>query len=101
MVPDIGDITADHIPTAIHAMTEVAVLEGTPSALLPATAAACTALQPMDTLVTPHTTVAPHLAFTTFSHLHRLELVSLQQLPPHNTRSPIQESQATPKTQPQ
>ena len=45
MVTDIGDVIADHSPSHVHTMTEVAVLEETLHALLPATAAA---------LVTPH-----------------------------------------------
>ena len=30
MVPYIADITADHSPTPVHAVTEAAALEGTP-----------------------------------------------------------------------
>ena len=33
MVPDLGDITADHSPSPIHTTTETAVLEGTHHAL--------------------------------------------------------------------
>ena len=44
MVSDTGDNTADHSPTPIHSTTQVPVLEGTSSALLPATAAAHTTL---------------------------------------------------------
>ena len=36
MVPDIGDITANHSPTPVHTVTEAAALGGTPHAL-PAT----------------------------------------------------------------
>ena len=46
-------------------MTKAAALRNTPRALLPATTAAHTTLQPMDAPITPHTvmmtgTVAPH-----------------------------------------
>ena len=57
MVPDIGDITADHSPTPIQKLTEAVALEGTPHVSLPSTAAACTALQPMDAPITPHTVI--------------------------------------------
>ena len=67
MVPDIGDISAGHNPTPVPTTTEAAALEGTLCNPLPATAAAYTALQPMDTPVTPHTViptgiVTPHPA---------------------------------------
>ena len=67
MVPDIGDITADHSPSPVHPVTKAAALEGTPHTLLPATAAAHTTLQSMDPLVTLHAmimtgTVTPHPA---------------------------------------
>ena len=52
MAPDIGDISAGHNPTTIPTMTEAAVLEGTPHAPLPATAAACITHQPMDAPIT-------------------------------------------------
>ena len=39
MVPDLGDITADHSPSPIYMVTNAAALEGTPHTLLPATAA--------------------------------------------------------------
>ena len=50
MVPDIADISANHIPTAIPIVKEAAVSEGTHCAPLPATAAACTGLWLMDAL---------------------------------------------------
>ena len=53
MVPDIGDITADHSPHPVHTMTEAAALEGTSCTLLPATATACAAFQSMDAPITP------------------------------------------------
>ena len=53
MVPDIRGITADHSPAPIHTTREAATLEGTMHALLPATAAAHIALQPMDKPITP------------------------------------------------
>ena len=70
MVPDIGDISAGHRPTTIPTMTEAAVLEGTPCAPLPDTAAAYSALQPMDAPITPCTmtptgTVTSHPTLTT------------------------------------
>ena len=68
MVPDIEGITADHNPTPIHTVTEAAALEGTPHTLL-STTAASTALQLMDTPITPNAvittdTVAPHPTLT-------------------------------------
>ena len=71
MVPDIGDITADHSPAPIYTTTEAATLEGTPHALLPATAAACAALQLMDAPITPHamiptSIVEPHPTLAIF-----------------------------------
>ena len=50
-------------------MTEAAALEGTPYALLPATTAACAALQLIDASITPHIImptgiVAPQPALT-------------------------------------
>ena len=65
MVTDIGAVTADHSPAPIHAMTEVAVLESTSHALLPATRAAHTAVQQMDAPIIPHAIVAPHPALVT------------------------------------
>ena len=65
MVWDIEDVTADHSPTPIHTTTELAVSEGTPCALLPATTADHTALQLMDAPITPHVIVAPHPTLTT------------------------------------
>ena len=70
MVPDIGDISLDNSPTAIPIVTEGAVLEGTPHALLPATTAAYNILQLMDTSITPCTMrstgiVTPHPTLTT------------------------------------
>ena len=61
MVPDIGDIRADHSPAPIHTATKAA-----PCTLLPATTADHTALQPMDIPVIPCTMitmgkVTPHL----------------------------------------
>ena len=53
MVPQIGDITADHSPTPILTMTEAAALKGTPHALLPATTVVHATLQAMDTPITP------------------------------------------------
>ena len=53
MVPDIGDITADHSPTPIYTMTEAEALEGTPHTLLPATTAAYIVLQLMNAPVFP------------------------------------------------
>ena len=94
MVSDIGDITADHSPAPIHATTEVAVLEGTPCALCPAIAAACTTLRVMDgpvtpcAIVTPYPTLATSPAGTTHATLCHWMPVSLQQLPPHNTMIP-------------
>ena len=69
MVPDMGDISAGHSAATVPTMTEAAVLEGTPDAPLPATAAAHAALWLMDTpittctmtptgIVTPHPTLA-------------------------------------------
>ena len=65
MVPYIRNITSDHSPTPIHTTTEATTSEGMPHAVLPATAAAYTALQPLDTpamittgIVTPHPTLA-------------------------------------------
>ena len=55
---DKGDISAGHSPTHIPTTTEAATLEGTPHALLPATTAACAALQLMDAPISP-TTVIP------------------------------------------
>ena len=48
-----NNISAGYSPTPILTNKEAAVLEGTSHALLPATAAACTALQLMDAPVTP------------------------------------------------
>ena len=53
MVLDIGNITADHSPAPIHTATESAALEGTPHALLLATAAAHATLQSMIAPITP------------------------------------------------
>ena len=101
MVTDIGDITADHSPFPVNAMTEVGVLEGIPHSLLPATTAAHATLQPIDAPITTPAIVAPHptlLPQVPFIPLHGLESVSLQQLPPDNARIPTQESQAMSKT---
>ena len=54
MVPDIGDISADHGPAAVPTMTETAVLEGTSCTLLQATTAACTTIWLIDAPITPH-----------------------------------------------
>ena len=65
MIPDIGDITADHSPTPIYDVTEAATSEGTPHALLIAITAAPTALQLMDVPIMITTgIVAPHPALT-------------------------------------
>ena len=69
MVSGIGDITADHSPTTVHTVTEVAALEGTPQNLHPATTAGHTTLQLMDAPITLHTIgltgiVTPHPTLT-------------------------------------
>ena len=83
MVPDVGDITADHSPTPVHTMTEATTLEGTPHTLLPATTATHTTLQPMEAstvittgIVVPHPilTISLHVPLTP---LHRSETLSL------------------------
>ena len=48
---------SNHSPTPIHTTTEARALEGTPHSLLPATAAAHAALQPMDPPITPCATI--------------------------------------------
>ena len=53
----------------ILAATEVAVLEGTPHALLPATAATPATLQLMDAPITPHAIAASYPALTTYATL--------------------------------
>ena len=70
MVPDIGDISADHSPAAIPTVTETAVLEGTHHALLLATTANHTTLWIMDAPITPNAMVStgivtPHPTLTT------------------------------------
>ena len=65
MVPHIGDDTADHRHAPIQVSTKVAVLEGTPHALLPATAATWATLQLMNTPITPHAIATPHPTFAT------------------------------------
>ena len=105
---DIGVTTADHIPTTVHNMTEAAALEGTSHALLPATITACATLQLMDAPITHCTMITtgtvtplptldflPQMALTPF---HRLELLSLQWLPPCSARFSTQEDKAMPKT---
>ena len=84
MVSDIGDISAGHSPTFIPTVTEVAVIEGTPHALL-ATAAAHAAPQVMDAPITPHVMIptsivalTPHLTlllWVPLTPLHRLDPV--------------------------
>ena len=108
MVPDIGGISAGHSHTLIPIMTESAVLEGRPHALPPATIVAYAIPQPMEAPITRHTMIQtgmvncilhlPLLSWEPLTQLHRLELVSLQQLMPHITRISAQESQAMPKT---
>ena len=66
MVPDIGNDTADHSHDPIHAMTEIAVLEGTPHTLHPTTTATHAALQLMYALGTPHAIATNHPALVTF-----------------------------------
>ena len=61
MAPDIGDISAGHSPTHIPTMTEAAVLEGTPYALL-AIAAAHAAPQLMNVPITPHAVISTGIA---------------------------------------
>ena len=58
MVPDIGDISAGQAHTIIPSMTEVAVLEDIPHALLPATASTHTTLWPIDGPIAPHAVTA-------------------------------------------
>ena len=76
MVPDIGDITADHSPTPILAVTEAAALERTLHALLTATTATHAAPHLLDApiipcvmiltgIVTPHPTLTIPLASAT------------------------------------
>ena len=48
MVPDIGDISADHSPATSLTVTETAVSEGSPHPPLPATTAAHAILWQMD-----------------------------------------------------
>ena len=69
MVPDIGDITADHSSAPIYTLTEAADLEGTPCTLPPATTSAHAILQPIETPITLHTMiptgiVVPHPTLT-------------------------------------
>ena len=52
MVPDMGDVSAGHSPATIPTVTEAAVLQGTPCAPLPATAAAHATLWLMDAPIT-------------------------------------------------
>ena len=59
MVPGMGDISAGSSPISIPTMTEAAVSEGTSHAPHPATAAARTTLQPMDSPITTHTMNQP------------------------------------------
>ena len=103
MASDIGNITADHRSASIHTVTEAAALEGTPCALLPATAAAHTTLQQLDTPIIPHDViprgiVAPHptLAISP-TQIHRLVPIVLQQLLPCSIRISAQEGQTIPK----
>ena len=79
---DIGDISAGHSPALIPTMTEAAVLEGTPHALLPATAAAHAAPQLMDAPITPCTVIQKGIAA-----LH-----------PALTTSPVGTTHVTPQT---
>ena len=71
MVPDMGDIPADHNPTTIPTLTGAAVSEGTHHAPHPATTAACATLQLMDApiaicaLTHPTGIVESHSTFTT------------------------------------
>ena len=65
MVPDVGDVTADHSLTPIDATMEVAVLEGKSCTPLSATTAAQMTLQLMDPPVTPHNIVTPHPTLAT------------------------------------
>ena len=55
MVPDIGDVPADHRPIPIYTETEAEASECTSNDLLPATAAAHATIQSMDTPITPFT----------------------------------------------
>ena len=57
MAPDIGNITADHSPVPVHTKTEAAALEGTPYTHLPATAAACATIQPIDAPIAPQAVI--------------------------------------------
>ena len=70
IVPDKGDISADHSPATVSTMREATVLDGTPHAPLPATIAAHAALWPMDAPITTCAMtlagiVTPHPAPTT------------------------------------
>ena len=76
MVPDMGDISAGHSPAANPTVIEAAILEGTPHAPLPATAAALPAPEQMYTpitihamtptgIVTPHPTLATSPTYIT------------------------------------
>ena len=70
MALGIGDISTGHSPTLIPTVTEAAILEGTPHALLPATTVAGATPQPVGTPVTPCTVmpsgiVSLHPALTT------------------------------------
>ena len=71
MVPDMRDISEGHSPATIPTATEIAVLEGTPHAPLPATTAAPAALWLIDAAITtcalkPTGIVAPHPTLSIF-----------------------------------
>ena len=65
MVPDIGDITADHNPAPVHTTTEASALQGTLHAFLPVIRPHHAELQLMDVPVTPHAILTPHPALAT------------------------------------
>ena len=91
MVPDLGDITADHSPTPINTMTEATTLEGTPYSLLPSITAAHATLQPKDAptmittgIVTSHPALVISPAGTTHTTPWTKITHSLQQPPIHH-----------------
>ena len=104
MAPDIGDISGAHSPTLIQTATEAAILEGTPCALLPATAAAHSAPEPMDAPISPHAmvptgivTLHPTLATSPMGSAHansqnRADLVPATPATQHKDISPRESS---------
>ena len=107
-VRDMEDISAGHSPTAIPTTTEAAASEGKPHAPHPDTMAAHAALPQLEAPITTHAVTptgmlhpiphSPLLLQMSLTPLHRQELVSLQQLPPHCTGNTAKKSQATSKT---